>query len=434
MSEGSGRGRRDRSDAGEVAPYAQPRTSGYAGRRIPGEPHVAYGQSVRIVRGRTGRVLLVDGLIAAGLLVLTWGVSWRAAMGQVPPDHPLDPLAYILMTLAIVPLAVRRVWPVVTLGITIPAMAVFFAFSYPYGPVMLTILIAMYSVGARLPARPSLVACGMAAAALFFGHLFAVGPGSLAAQLLGMAGWASAVLLVPWAIGTLVRLHREDVVRTRGEEARRGRDEERLRMAREVHDVVGHSLAVINMQSGVALHVLDRRPDQARPALEAIKRTSKESLDELRSTLAVFRQPEDREDAAASRRPTPTLRQLDGLVSAMADSGLPVDLSVAGERADVPASVDLAAYRIAQESLTNVLRHAGDATAAVWVHYDPHEILLEITDNGTGQSGDGVGPGGHGIPGMRERAAAVGGTLEAGPRQEGGFCVRARLPLGEERT
>jgi signal transduction histidine kinase len=193
---------------------------------------------------------------------------------------------------------------------------------------------------------------------------------------------------------------------------------------------------VINMQAGIALHVVAKRPEQAQVALEAIKATSKEALDELRGTLAVFRQPEE---AAAPRRPAPGLAQLEALVGEMADSGLPVDLAVSGERAGLPGSVDHAAYRIVQESLTNVLRHAGPVTAKVRVSYEPGALDLEISDDGDGgrsrQRGgaalDGAAAGGHGIAGMRERAAAVGGTLVAGTVAEGGFRVHARLPTGE---
>jgi signal transduction histidine kinase len=192
---------------------------------------------------------------------------------------------------------------------------------------------------------------------------------------------------------------------------------------------------VINMQAGIALHVLAKRPEQVQVALEAIKTTSKEALDELRSTLAVFRQPEE---AAAPRRPAPGLEQLEALIGDMADSGLPVDLAVSGERAGLPGSVDHAAYRIVQESLTNVLRHAGPVTAKVRVSYEPGALDLEISDGDggrprqrSGAASDGAAAGGHGIAGMRERAAAVGGTLVAGPVAEGGFRVHARLPTGE---
>ncbi|HEX8135430.1 MAG TPA: sensor histidine kinase, partial [Actinomycetes bacterium] len=267
------------------------------------------------------------------------------------------------------------------------------------------------------------------------------GSGGLLAAVPTMVGWGAAWVMLPWALGTIVRLGREEAGRNREEELRRRAYEERLRVAREVHDVVGHGLAVINMQAGIALHVLAKRPEQVQVALEAIKTTSKEALDELRSTLAVFRQPEE---AGAPRRPAPGLAQLEALIGEMTDSGLPVDLTVSGERAGLPGAIDHAAYRIVQESLTNVLRHAGPVTARVRVSYEPGALDLEISDDGNGSrlyqpdgsAPDGAlpeatGTGGHGIAGMRERAAAVGGTLVAGPAPAGGFRVHARLPTGD---
>jgi len=190
--------------------------------------------------------------------------------------------------------------------------------------------------------------------------------------------------------------------------------------------VVGHGLAVISLQAAVALHVGGRRPEQAQVALEAIKRSSKDALEELQGTLTVFRQPDNGD---GSRRPAPGLGQLEALVAAMGEGGLPVDVVVTGDRVSLPGVVDLAAYRIVQESLTNVVRHAGPASATLRVSYQPGAVVLEIADTGRGRRLGAARPGGHGIAGMRERAAAVGGTLEAGPSGDGGFRVRARLPF-----
>jgi len=236
------------------------------------------------------------------------------------------------------------------------------------------------------------------------------------------------LLLPPWAIGTVVRLGREAARSARQDETRQRGYEERLRIAREVHDVVGHGLAVINLQAAVALHVGGRRPEQAQVALETIKRSSKDALEELQGTLAVFRQPEA-ESPDGARRPAPGLGQLEALVAAMGEGGLPVEVVVTGDRVSLPGVVDLAAYRIVQESLTNVVRHAGPATATVRVSYQPGAVGLEIADTGRGRRSAAARPGRHGIAGMRERAAAVGGTLEAAPSAEGGFRVRARLPF-----
>jgi signal transduction histidine kinase len=187
-----------------------------------------------------------------------------------------------------------------------------------------------------------------------------------------------------------------------------------------VHDVVGHSLAVINMQAGVALHVLDQRPDQAATALRAMRQASAAALADLRVTLAPV-------DGEPDRRPPPGLTQAAELIAAVRRGGLPVDLHVDGvPPAVVPAPVDLAAYRILQESLTNVVRHAGTCRATVRIRYDADAVVVAVDDDGRGA--DPSSAGGRGLIGMRERAAAVGGTLHAGPAG-GGFQVRATLPI-----
>ncbi len=384
-----------------------------------------------VVRSQVARVVVFDGLVVAlvGAVVLVG--SWRAAP-WTGGARALDLWAYALMAAAVVALAARRVWPLATLVVTVALSVAYLAVGYPVGPFFLAPAVAVYSLAARWSVRGSLVALGVGFVALLAGHtpgLVEAGRDELLAQTAAGAPWAAGWLGLPWAIGTLVRLGREGATRDREEEARRRAYEERLRVARDVHDVVGHGLAVINMQAGVALHVLGRRPDQAEVALEAIKTASKDALDELRATLAVFRRPDE---ADAPRRPTPGLDQLESLTADMADSGLPVELLVTGERTCLPGAVDLAAYRIVQESLTNVLRHAGGATATVRVTHEPDTLDLEITDDGRGRAPRGDGRAGQGLTGMRERAAAVGGTLEAGPRGGGGFRVHARLPSGED--
>jgi signal transduction histidine kinase len=364
---------------------------------------------------------------AAAVMVLGSG---PAARGEVPPRRPLDPLAYGLMAVAAAVLVGRRRWPLAVLAATAAASVGYLALEYPYGPILLAMSVAMYSVAVSLPVGPSLVACGVTVAAVVAPELVVVDPERRLVEASLLLAVLSGLLLPSWAIGTVVRLAREAERRARQDEMRRRSYEERLRIAREVHDVVGHGLAVINLQAAVALHVVGRRPEQAEVALAAIKRSSKEALEELRGTLAVFRQPQpDHPDAAW--RPAPGLGQLDALVAAVAEGGLAVEVAVTGERADLPAVVDLAAYRIVQESLTNVVRHAGPATATVRVGYAPGAVVVEIADTGRGRPSGAAGPAGQGIAGMRERAAAVGGTLEAGPSAEGGFRVRARLPFGD---
>jgi signal transduction histidine kinase len=392
------------------------------------DPTGSYRLGMEVVRWRgIGRDLMADVLPAVAVGAATVLGSGPAARGEVPPRRPLDLLAWVLMGLAAAVLLGRRRWPLGVLAVTVATSIVYLVLEYPHGPILLTMSVAMYSVANRLPVGGSLAACGVALVAVVLPELLVIDRERLLTEMPLLLAVLSGLLLPSWAIGTVVRLTQETEQRVRQEETRRRADEERLRIAREVHDVVGHGLAVINLQAGVALHVVGRRPEQAEVALAAIKRSSKDALEELRRTLAVFRRP-DHQDGP--RRPAPGLGQLEALAAAMAEGGLPVQVVVTGERAKLPATVDLAAYRIVQESLSNVARHAGPATAVVRVGYQADAVVLEIADTGRGRAAGVARPGGHGIAGMRERAAAVGGTLQAGPTAEGGFLVRARLPSG----
>jgi signal transduction histidine kinase len=394
------------------------RTRAYVGGRTRGGPAGGIVHSMGLLNRVTGRALALDGLVGLVLSgVVVFGTE-RAATYQAG-RRPIDALAIVLLIAAAAPLSVRRLAPLPSLAAVTVAIAAYLALGYAYGPIFLALPIALYSVGGHQPVRRSLPAALVAIAALAATQLPAIGGPPGLVSLAVWHGW----LLVPWALGAGLRVRREGGRRDREDADRRLAYEERLRIAREVHDVVGHGLAVINMQAGVALHVVDRRPEQARVALAAIKETSKDALDELRATLAVFRRQEDPEQPP---RPAPGLRQVGSVVTAMAESGLPVRLEVTGRAVGLPAAVDLAAYRIVQESLTNVVRHAGPASATVRVRYGAEDVVLEVTDDGRVNGNGRVG--GHGIAGMRERAAAVQGTLEAGPRPEGGFRVTARLP------
>jgi signal transduction histidine kinase len=241
---------------------------------------------------------------------------------------------------------------------------------------------------------------------------------------------ALAIAVVPAMIALLIRARRESEREVREQERRRYAYEERLRIARDVHDVVGHSLAVITMQAGVALHLLDKeravqaRPDRVADSLEAIKKTSREALAELRTTLEVFRS-----DSDEPHSPLPGLARLDALVEGLRSAGR--EVTVVREGSDdqgVSAAVDQAAFRIIQESLTNVVRHAGAAHTAIRVSRQAGMLIIEVSDDGPASS---VPPDGNGIRGMRERARAVGGTLEVSLREPSGLLVRADMPLLE---
>ncbi|GAA3742929.1 sensor histidine kinase [Micromonospora maritima] len=370
-------------------------------------------------RTRGDRGWLLDGLLALALLAI--GVVGTVPAGLNQGVHA-GPAAYPPVVVAAFAVAVRRRWPVATLAVVATAATVYLMLGQPYGPILLSFFVAVYTVAAYRPVRTAAVACAAVLAALLAYVFVGVRPPGLLG-LMPVAAW----VVVPFAVGVTARLSREAAARNRSDEARRLADAERLRVAREVHDVVGHGLAAIHLQAEIALHLLGRRPEQAEAALTAISRTSKEALDELRVTLTVVR----REEPADSRAPAPGLDQLPQLRERLAGAGVPVTVEVTGAPRPLPAAVDLAAYRVVQEALTNVLRHAGPATAAVRVGYAPDEVTVEITDTGRGATTPSERSGGSGLAGMRERVTALGGTFSAGPAPPGGFRVHARLPLRE---
>ena len=374
-----------------------------------------------LARTPRARTLLADGALAVPLGAIMVVGTHFAALNS--PGQPLDALAYVLVGLTITTLPIRRLLPLTALAVAVVVCSTYLALGYPDGPILLAMPVTQYTVGARFPVRRSLPA--YAAGAVVLGVTELVTDWSVWTAELGQFGGWLVAGLAPWAVGTVVRLRRESVRAAQAEQRRDREYQERLRTAQDVHDIVGHGLAAISMQAGVALHVLDRSPEQARQMLTSIKASSQDALDELRATLAVFRSAQF-PSAQDGRAPTPGLDRLDILVARTTEAGVPVDLVHDGERARMTATVELTAYRIVQESLTNVLRHAGPARATVRLTHAPDALLVEITDTGRGPAGD---DGGQGITGMRARAGAVGGTLEAGPGRNGGFTVRARLPL-----
>jgi signal transduction histidine kinase len=249
----------------------------------------------------------------------------------------------------------------------------------------------------------------------------------LGVNTLADASLLAAVLLLgeavrnrrAWAEEVRARLRRAAEDRER--EAVRRVEEERLSIARELHDVMAHTIAALNVQAGVAADVIDDAPDQAKASLQAIRDGSRQAMAELKATVGLLRGGAE----GSPRAPAPGLDQLDGLARMVTGAGLEVDVEVAGAARPLPGAVDLTAYRIVQESLTNVVRHAQASTASVSVRYEPDAVVVRVEDDGRGASN---GAAGHGIVGMRERAAAIGGTLQAGPLPDGGFRVSARLP------
>ena len=244
-------------------------------------------------------------------------------------------------------------------------------------------------------------------------------------QRLYAAGWliSAGVMAVAFRIWQLhlreVEQRAEEAERTRDETARRRAVEERLRIARELHDSLTHSISVIRVQAGVAVHLTRKRGEEAPPALQAIQEAGADAARELRATLSVLRSMEDGDSSG--------LCQLDGLVARARAAGLSVTVTVTGAERPLPPDVDRAAYRIVQEALTNVSRHAGLAHAVVSLQYTPGALSVQVDDDGTGEGARPAGTG-LGLIGMRERVSALGGRLHAGPQDSGGFRVRADLP------
>jgi signal transduction histidine kinase len=363
----------------------------------------------------------------------TYGAS-RHAEGA---PRPMDVLGWAVVSLGPLALFAARRFPVPVLAVTTLLVAVYISRGYTNGPIYLSYVCALVIAilhGYHLYAWcsvPVLFLAEYVVPSVFAGAAWP----PLATFGTDLA-WALACLA--FAEGVNFRRQRVQAqTRARLERARRRSSDERLAIARELHDVLAHSISLINVQAGTALEVMDRRPEQARIALEAIKQTSKQALGEVRSVLDALRGPDT--PPSAPLLPTAGLAQLDGLVARARATGLDVRVQRIGEVAELPAGVDLAALRIVQEALTNVVRHAGARSATVELEYAVRTVRLRVQDDGHGYSaglmgtdadGDAVaGEGGNGLPGMRERALALGGTFGAGNRPGGGFTVEAVLPL-----
>ncbi|MFD8795723.1 sensor histidine kinase [Streptomyces vinaceus] len=363
-------------------------------------------------------------------------VFTQAATGWVqhaqPGREPVDAVGRMLLLLAPALLLLRHRYPVPVLYGVCALTLGYLAGGYPYGPVFLSVALACL---AAVVAGHRYAAWG-AVGALWAGHLLIAhwlyrwlpppgdGPASWGTEG-GVTAWAIAVL----AASEVVRVRREQWARDRAERRaaeRRRADEERLRIARELHDVLAHSISVINVQAGVGLALLDTDPEQARTALTTIKAASKEALGEVRQVLNTLRAPGE-----APRAPAPGLDRLSELVDQAAAAGLTVSVTGEGEARGLSPATDLAAFRILQEALTNVVRHSGSRTARIRISRPTGALELRVDDDGPATGGD-AGGSGTGLIGMRERAAAQGGTIEAGPRPDGGFRVLARIPLEDK--
>lgn len=397
-----------------------------------------------------GRALLADVLLVLVVgLVQVLGCWASERIGHSPDWRPLDAWAYLLLAAGPAVLVLRRRWPLGVLAVTLACGLVYAARTYPEGPSQLAVYPALWTVALTLPRRTAWLAATVTAVAVAAAELFLYGdtmfdgePLYAAVTVFAAMWWGEAVRARRAYVAEL-RDRAERAERTRDEEARRRVDEERMRIARELHDVVSHTIGVISVQAGVAAHLLHRRPDKAADSLAAIRQASDEALGELHAMLGVLREA-DGDGGRAPLTPAPGLAELDVLVAQAAGAGVEVTVSLEAEPRRLPSAVDLACYRVVQESLTNVVRHAGASRAEVTVTHHDGQVVVEVTDDGRAGSGgvrggragppDGPGNGngagsGQGILGMRERARALGGSLEAGPRPGGGFRVQATLPV-----
>ena len=367
------------------------------------------------------RLAAVAGPLA--LAVVQVGGTFGAAHGQ-PERRPLDALAIALVLAGPLSLLWLRRFPVHVLVVVAAVTLVYLLREYPYGPVILSLVVALLVN----VIRGHRAAAWLAAGTVYAGHLALrplVGDEDWSwGQALGVGAWGLVILTA----GEIARVRRERTVaarQARAETERRQANEERLLIARELHDTVAHHMSLINVQAGVALHLVDRRPEQAQTALAVIKDASKEALTELRALVGVLRD----ETEAAPRAPASMLGSLDDLVARSSHAGLTVRKRVDGDVRPLPAAVELAAFRIVQEAITNVVRHSGARTADITLDYGADVLTVQVTDDGTGGPRAGSLAEGSGIRGMRERAAALRGTLVLDASPSGGLRLVATFPL-----
>jgi signal transduction histidine kinase len=374
------------------------------------------------MRGWRPPAIAVDSALALMLTVL-----YLPGATDVEPAAAVIPLA-LAQTL---PLAFRRVRPVAVLATTLVA-GIAFNVGFADSPTLpLGVVVSLYTVA---------VSCERAVskrAALVTGV-------TLPLPLLVAADFEVDSALLPlgltagaWMLGDNLRTRRAylgeleakaaRLEREREEEARRAVAREQARIARELHDVISHNVSVMVVQAAAGADVFDAEPSRARSALTSIEATGREALSELRRLLGVIRTEEDEDPALA---PQPGLDRLAQLLDQVRAAGLPVELAVEGQRSSLPPGLDLAAYRMVQEALTNTLKHANASHAKVTLRFGPAELAIDVLDDGRGATVDDSS--GRGLAGMRERAALYDGSIQAGPRSEGGFEVSARFPLGQE--
>ena len=376
----------------------------------------------------TARTELLRMLLLVGPVVVLGSIT--LAMGDF--DEPRS--AQLVLLLSVLPLLARDRWPMSVLAIVATgAVVTGSAVEAPWVQVA-AVVVASATVGASATDRTtSLLAVVMIAVSMALGLLVQDADPGEAIVL------PFVFMLPPWLVGDLLRTRRveaarraEEVERTlreREERLRAAVAEERRHVARELHDIVAHAVSVMVIQAGAARQVVRRSPDRAEESLLAIETTGREAMTELRRFLGAL---DEGDDAVGGLAPQPGIDALDALLARVREAGLPASLEVDGEPRPVPASLDVTVYRIVQEALTNALRYARQAATQVRLSWEPEQLRVEVLDDGPGTATAASEGGGRGLAGMRDRAALVGGRLEAGPRLGGGYAVRAWLPLDRQ--
>jgi signal transduction histidine kinase len=389
--------------------------------------------------------LVADSILTLVLAALAF-FSLRAYWAVAPLSVPTV-LAAILVALEIIPLALRRFFPPAILLIITTAAVALQALNVPeLNFIAITAIIAIFSAAAYGGSRRNLV-CGVCIAAIICTNSYMlVFSGTVVLPinrfLYGTTNFIlNSMLFLPvWWFGNTLRKSREQtaqlrdsteqLIREREENARRAVVDERIRIARELHDVLAHHVSVMGIQAGAARQVLKQYPEKALNSLSLIETSSRQAVSELYRLLGLLRDEKQIEKLT----PQPSLLQLEKLVSDIQSAGLQVEVKIEGEKREIPEMVDLSAYRIIEEALTNTLKHAQATKATININYHNSMLFLDITDNGHGSSTDSKsGSGGKGLIGMRERANLVNGEFWAGNGSNGGFRVKVKLPLGEQR-
>ena len=362
------------------------------------------------------------------VLLVSFARSHELLHGRLVHDELTVP-GVVVLAVGCMTLIWRRHWPRTVLALSVACALAYLRTGPEHGAVAFVVIVAMYTVTLAADRRTALTIGGVTAAILVIGDVvlvggFGVDPNGLlniVAVGLGFALGDAIRNRRAYLAEVVARAHRAEESRER--EAQRRVVEERLRIARDLHDAVAHHIALINIQAGVGEHLLDTDPDQARTALTHIRQASRSALDELSTMVGLLRAPGD---PRAPTEPTVGLSHLPALIAALSAGGLHVDHRLPDSALVLPAGVDQATYRIAQEALTNVHKHANTNKAVLEVFQDGPTIKIVIDDNGTATELNGSG---HGMLGMRERATAIGGTFHAGPKPTGGFRVEAVLPI-----